>query len=261
MALAFSVQAQPVQVIGSDSMVQAALAWAEAFSGSVEVSGGGSGIGVAALLDGSADIATLARPLQKDEAERLTKLFGAAPVVTPVAFDALAVFVHKDNPVSKISLIELRDVFFANGKLDDWKQLGGADSRRIIPASRHSNSAANNFFHEAVGGKRAEFKAFQMYSGSNEIVDAIASIPASIGYASLAFRRDGVKPLALSGNIGGEPVLPTAQTIRDGTYPLSRPLYFVSSLTARAETKAFIGFVTGKVGQPLVEKQGFTTLK
>lgn len=260
-ALSLFAEAAPVQVVGSDSVVVLASSWAGAFGAPVEVSGGGSGIGVAALLNGSADIATVARPLEVGENEQLTKRFGAAPFVTKVAYDSLAVFVHKDNPVSKISFVGLREIYFNGGKFDDWKQLGGPDSVQIVLTARGMNSGAHYFFREAVGGKRAEFKAgIPTFSGSDDILRIIAETPAAIGYAAPAHRRDGVKALAVSAGVGGEPVMPTAQAIRDGTYPLSRPLYFVSSPKASAETKRFIDFVTGNVGQTIAEKEGATPL-
>ena len=260
-ALSLFVEAAPVQVVGSDSVVVLASSWAGAFGAPVEVSGGGSGIGVAALLNGSADIATVARPLEVGENEQLTKQFGAAPVVTKVAYDSLAVFVHKDNPVSKISIPELRGIFFEGGKIDDWKQLGGPDSVRIAPVGHGGNSGMQAFLQAVVGGKGARWKSgISTFSGTNDGIAVIAQSPSAIGYAYPASRREGVKIVAVSSENGREPVMPTPQTIRDGTYPLARPLYFVSSPKASAETKRFIHFVTSNVGQTIAEKEGATPL-
>ena len=256
-----SAEAGPVQVIGSDSMVVLAAEWAEAHRKPVEVSGGGSGIGVAALLNGSADIATVARPLEQGESEALTKQFGAAPVVTKVVHEALAVFVHKDNPVSRMTFDELRGIYGTGGKIDNWSQLGGAIASQIAPLGRHSNSGAYFYFRETVLGKRAEFKeGIREFSGSPDTVKLIATTPTAIGFAPPRYQRDGVKPLALSSAPEREPVLPTTKTIRDGSYPISRPLYFVSSPKASAETKKFIEFVLSKEGQSVAAKQGYTAL-
>ncbi len=260
-ALSFSVEAASVRVVGSDSIIVLASSWAEAFGAPVEVSGGGSGIGVAALINGSADIATVARPLDESENQELTKRFGAAPVVTKVAYDALAVFVHKDNPVSKITIGELREIYIAGGKIDNWSQLGGKAPSKIAPLVRHSNSGALVYFREAVLGKRAEFKeGMRGFSTGADIVLLIEVTPTAIGFALPSNQRDGVKPLALSAAPDRESVIPTGKTIRDGTYPISRPLYFVSSPKASAETKKFIEFVLSKEGQSFAEKQGYTPL-
>ena len=256
-----SAEAGPVQVIGSDSMVVLAAEWAEAHRKPVEVSGGGSGIGVAALLNGSADIATVARPLEQGESEALTKQFGAAPVVTKVVHEALAVFVHKDNPVSKMTFDELRGIYGTGGKIDNWSQLGGAIASQIAPLGRHSNSGAYFYFRETVFGKRAEFKmGIRGVSGYGDTVKLIAATPTAIGFAPLPYQHDGVKPLALCSAPDREAVMPTDKSIRDGTYPISRPLYFVSSPKASAETKTFIEFVLSKDGRAVAAKQGYTAL-
>lgn len=239
-----------------------AASWAEAYGKPVEVMGGGSGVGVAALLNGSADIATVARPLEEAEHQELTKRFGAPPVVTKVAYDAIAIFVHKDNPVSKMTMDELREIYVAGGKIDNWSQFDWATPAQIAPLARQPNSGAFVFFRESVGRKRAEFKeGIPGLPGSREIVRLIEATPTAIGFAVLSAQRGGVKPLAISSTPDRKAVMPTAEAIRDGTYPISRPLYFVSSPKASPRTKKFIEFVLSKEGSVIAKKEGYTSLR
>ena len=170
-----------LQNIGSDTMVNLAQAWAEAYhevdkSVSVEVSGGGSGIGVAALINGTCDIANSSRKLEKEEEEKATAKYGGKhPTEHLVGYDALAIYVHPSNPISEISVEQLSEIYKEGGKISKWSELGvtapgGQDE--IARVSRQNNSGTYHYFREAVVGKKADFKqGSRDMNGSKEVVD------------------------------------------------------------------------------------------
>jgi phosphate transport system substrate-binding protein len=256
-------QASRVIVIGADSMVNIAQAWAEGYGATIEVKGGGSGIGFASLIDGTAQIAMSSREPEVEEMRKLTENFGGPPVQTLVAYDVLAAFVNKANPVERITFDELRGIYFEGGRIDDWKQLGVANTGAIVRLGRMSGSGVGvyNLFRTTIGGRRSEFRTGSKdFPGSAEVVTHCAKTPAAICYAALGYAHDGVKPLAVAKDKDGKPALPTPTAVRDGSYPLGRKLYFVTSPKADAATKKFVEFVTGPNGQKMAVEYGLISL-
>ena len=262
LSLVASSFAQKVRLVGSDAMVVVAQDLADKYGEAIEVNGGGSGIGVAALLNESAEIAMSARELEPVEIQKLTEKFGGPPVQTVVAYDALAIFVHKDNPVERITFDGLREVFLEGGKFDHWKVFGAAPLGEIVPFAGNDLGKAA-FFRGAIGGKRAEFKAgVRRFSGNpSDGVELCAVTRTCICYSRPAAAQDGVKALAVAKDKDGKPLVPSPANVRDGSYPLARKLYFVTTAKADAATVKLVAFVTSPEGQKVVADAGLVPVK
>lgn len=259
-----------IQNIGSDTMVNLAQAWAEAYGHkhkdvSVEVSGGGSGVGVAALLNGTADIANCSRHLEPKELA-LAKKQGEAPKEILVGFDGLALYVHKNNPIEQLSLEELAELFREHGSIDSWKQLGveaipGARTDRVIRVSRQNNSGTYHYFRETVLGKKADMKPGSLdMNGSKEVVELVSQTPGAIGYSGLGYATSKVKVLKISKRKGEPGVMPSRTSIHDKSYPISRPLFMVTPSTPKPSAQAYLDFVLSPEGQELVLSTGYVPL-
>src|SRR5688572_18161161 len=227
-----SSERQAVQNIGSDTMVNLAQAWAEAYakvepSISVEVSGGGSGIGVAALINGTCDIANSSRKLEPEEFEKAKAKHGHEPKEYLVGFDALAIYVHPSNPMTEISVEELSEIYREGGKIDKWSQLGAKVPKDdIIRVSRQNNSGTYHYFREMVVGKKSDMKpGSNDMNGSKDVVELVSRTPSAIGYSGLGYRTDKVKVLKVSKKKGDKTVEPSIPTTWDNSYPIARPMF------------------------------------
>src|SRR5215471_17766194 len=214
---------EAIQDIGSDTMVNLAQAWAEAYAGidpsiSVEVSGGGSGVGIAALLNGTANIANASRTMDSLETAK-AKGAGMDPKEFLVGYDGLAIYVHKDNPLNEISIEELGEIYREGGKIDDWSALGvksipGAKSNAIVRVSRQNNSGTYQYFREHVVGKKNDYKPGSLdMNGSKEVVELVAKTPGAIGYSGLGYATPDVKILKVSKKKGEPAVAPSIATV------------------------------------------------
>lgn len=250
-----------IQVTGSDTMLQLAQAWAEAYRTvaprqAVAVTGGGSGAGIAALINDTTDIANASRHIKDEELAKLS----TPPEEYVVAVDALAVVVHPDNPVDRISLPQLSAVY--QGRIRNWRELGGRDAP-IVLLSRETNSGTHVYFLEEVlrlGDKenRAVFASRTLLMPSSVgITSEIRRNPNAIGYDGLGYVTEHEKVLALAEEEGDPFIPPSVATARDGSYPLSRALFIYTRGRERPELKAFIDWVLGDEGQALVERLGF----
>jgi phosphate transport system substrate-binding protein len=260
-----------IQNIGSDTMVNLAQAWAEAYAGvepgiSVEVSGGGSGVGVAALINGTAEIANSSRKLEPEEIEKAKLKNGQEPKEHLVGFDGLAIFVHKDNPISEIAMEDLAEIYKESGKLDRWSALGvtsipGAKSDEIIRVSRQNNSGTYAYFRETVVGKKNDFKAGSMdMNGSKEVVELVGKTPGAIGYSGLGYATAAVKVLKVSKKRGEPAVMPSVATVLDKTYPIARPMFMYTPGEPTGAVKKYLDWIHSDVGQKLVETTGYVPL-
>ena len=258
-----------IQNIGSDTMVNIAQAWAEAYHDvdpnvSVEVSGGGSGIGVAALLNGTCDIANSSRHLEPAEIEKATAKYNAAPKEFTVGYDALAIYVHPSNPLTEISVEELGDIFREGGKVSKWSDLGvtipGAPDE-IVRVSRQNNSGTYHYFREAVVGKNADFKqGSRDMNGSKDVVELVSTTPTAIGYSGIGYRTDKVKVLKVAKKKGEPAVEPTITTTLDKTYPIARPMLMYTPPNPPEHVSKFIAWVLAPAGQKIVEETGYIPL-
>lgn len=257
-----------IQNIGSDTMVNLAQAWAEAYtkvdpSVSVEVAGGGSGIGVAALLNGTCEIANSSRHLEPEEMEKARARYGAEPVEILVGFDALAIYVHPSNPLTEISVEELSDIYREGGAINKWSDLGvqipGARDE-IVRVSRQNNSGTYHYFREAVLAKKDFKPGSRDMNGSKDVVALVESTPGAIGYSGIGYRTDKVKVLKVSKTKGGNSVVPSIEATWDKSYPIARPMYFYTPPQVGEHVTRYVAWVTGSEGQKLVQEKGYIPL-
>ncbi|MDI6712805.1 MAG: phosphate ABC transporter substrate-binding protein [Anaerosomatales bacterium] len=246
-----------ITIQGSDTMVNLATAWAEKFMDEnpeveVTVQGGGSGTGIAALINGTVDFANASREMKEEEiAEAESK--GINPVEHKVAIDGIAVIVNAANPVEALTMEQLGKIF--RGEITNWKEVGGPD-KPIVLLSRDSSSGTYEYFKEEVVGKDKEYaKTAKLLPSSQAIVDEVKANEAGIGYVGLGYISDDVKVVAIDG------VKASVETAKDGTYPIARYLYMYSNGEVDGLLKAYLDWVLGPEGQALVADEGFVPLQ
>jgi phosphate transport system substrate-binding protein len=259
-----------IKVTGSDTMVNLAQAWAEAYQKahpevSLQVKGGGSGVGIKSLSEGKIDIANSSRKMKQSEIDDTVKRTGKEPKEFQVAIDALAIIVHKDNPMEKISIPELADIYGKDGKAEKWSDLGidyaGCKDGNIVPFSRLSNSGTYLYFKEATVGEKGEYRqGMPQQSGSSEVVEVVATTQCGIGYVGMGYLTDKVKVVPVSKEKDGELVSPSIETATDGRYPVSRPLFIYTLGDPSPSVQAYIDWILSDEGQKVVEEMGYVPL-
>ena len=258
-----------IQNTGSDTMVNLAQAWAEEYAKvnpmvSVEVSGGGSGTGIAALINGTVDIANCSRRFEPQEIEQAKKNTGKGPREFTVGYDALAVYVHKNNPLEEITLDRLAEIYGEGGKITKWSQLGvrmpaGADE--IIRVSRQSNSGTYHYFREGILGKGRDFKlGSRDMHGSKDVVELVSRTPGAIGYSGMGYATSEVKMLRIAKKAGDKSFAPTVENTLNHTYPIARPLYMYTLGEPTGPVKKYIDWVHSDPGQKIVTQSGYVPL-
>lgn len=260
-----------IQNAGSDTMVNLAQAWAESYASleqkiSVEVSGGGSGTGIAALINGTVDIANCSRSMKPSEIEKAVQNTGKEPKEFIVGFDALAVYVHKENPLEKISLQQLADIYGEQGQMTTWSKLdiqyAACKSDEIIRVSRQSNSGTYVYFREAILGKTGDFKlGSRDLHGSKDVVELVANTPCAIGYSGMGYATDHVKMLKVSKKDGEQAAGPSVENTLNGTYPIARPLYIYSLGEPSGDVKKYLDWILSEAGQSIVSKSGYVPVE
>jgi phosphate transport system substrate-binding protein len=255
-----------IQNKGSDTMVNVAQVWAEEFRKvapdiEVEVSGGGSGVGIAALIRGTVDIANASREIKPSEAEQAIKNTGKAPVSFIVGYDALAVYVHKDNPLEEITLEQIADIYAEGGQTTRWSQLGvtipGVRDDTIVRVSRQSSSGTYEFFREHALGNRDFRLGSRDLNGSKEVVELVAATPTAIGYSGMGYATPGVKMLKVAPRAGAPAVAPTVAAVHDRSYPLARSLHVYTLGEPQGAVKRYIDWILSDAGQKIVEESGY----
>ena len=258
-----------IQDTGSDTMVNLAQAWAEAYAKveptvSVEVSGGGSGTGIAALSSGTVDIANCSRRFEQQEIETAKKNTGKEPREFMVGYDALAVYVSKNNPLNEITLQQLADIYSEGGKITKWSQLGvklPGGNDEIIRVSRQSNSGTYFYFREAILGKGHDFKlGSRDMQGSKDVVELVANTPTAIGYSGMGYNTPDVKQLHVAKKAGDKAYAPTVESTLDHTYPIARPLFMYTLGEPTGAVKKYIDWVHSEDGQKIVVSSGYVPL-
>lgn len=265
MAITFATSAfaakdkNSIQVKGSDTMVNLSQAWAEKYmeknpSNFVAVTGGGSGTGLSSLISGTCDIAMSSRNIKEKEIA-LAKQKGISPNEIKVALDGLAVVVNPGNPISKLTLAQLADIF--TGRVTNWKEIGGKDEK-IVVLSREVNSGTHVYFKEHVLRKndpnsKEEFApGALMLSSSQAIADEVAGNTAAIGYYGMGYISKKQKPLSLAKDEKSEYETPTIENVINGKYPISRPLFLYTNGAPEGLVKKFVDFTLSKEGQDIV---------
>jgi phosphate transport system substrate-binding protein len=255
--VATTFQAQKLK--GSDTVLPLAQKEAEVFGKkfkkSVTVIGGGSGVGIAALLDGTTEIAMASRKMKFDEKVKMQE-GGKSVVEKVIAYDALAVIVNPSNSVSKLTRAQLEGIF--TGKITNWKQVGGEDMA-IVPYSRESSSGTYEFFKEHVLKNKNYKNAILSMPATGAIVQSVSQTKGAIGYVGLAYLEKDVKAIEVSFD-GKTFVAPSMATAKNKTYPIVRPLFFYLEKKTEAKAKPFIDFVLSEEGQKIVEKVGYVSL-
>jgi phosphate transport system substrate-binding protein len=255
-----------IQNKGSDTMVNVAQVWAEEYAKAapaveVEVSGGGSGVGLAALLKGAVDIANASRDIKPSEIEQAEKNTGRKPVGFNVGYDALAVYVHKDNPLSEITLEQLADLYAEGGKTTRWSELGvkipGVSDDTIVRVSRQSSSGTYEFFREHALGNKDFRLGSRDLSGSKEVVELVGGTLTAIGYSGMGYATAAVKMLKVAPKPGSPAVAPTVAGVHDGTYPMARSLHLYTLGEPQGAVKQYIDWILSDAGQKVVEDSGY----
>lgn len=253
--------------IGSDTLVNLALAWAEAYMTlhpdvRISVTGGGSGTGIAAMINGTTEIANASREIKPEELAA-AKANGFDPIQFTVARDAIAIVVHPSNPVQSLTLQQLSDIY--TGKITRWTQVGG-ENRPIVLLSRESNSGTYVYFLENVI-RLGDSKSTLLFSSDTLLMPSsqgisveVQSNPNAIGYDGLGYVTPEQKVLAVASGAGQSAVLPSAASVNAGTYPISRPLYMYAARPPAGELKAYLDWVMHD-GQALVTQLGFVPLQ
>ncbi len=269
-----STASQPAAYIqnkGSDTIVNLALAWAERYQEEhpnirISVTGGGSGTGIAALLNGTVDIANASRQISPDEIKQ-AQAKGIKPEEFVIARDAIAVIVNPENPISRLTLKQLSDLY--SGKISNWKELGG-DDRPIVRLSRETNSGTHVYFLETVVrlGSKTDKTLFSMDTlllpSSEGIIAELRDNPNAIGYDGLGYvPTDGtVKVIAVAKDANGPYVLPSVESVNSKTYPIARDLYMYTAGDPKGAVKDYLDWIrTSPEGQGIVGKLGFVPIK
>lgn len=247
------------RVKGSDTVLPLAQKEAEMFNkkgGSVTVTGGGSGVGISALLAGTTDIASASRKIKFDEKVKFQQA-GKSLVEKIIAFDALAVVVNPGNKVSQLTRQQLEDIF--TGKITNWKQVGGADLA-IVAYSRETSSGTYEFFKEHVLKNKNYKKNILSMPATGAIIQSVSQTKGAIGYVGLAYLEKDVKAIKVSYD-GKTFVAPSVATAKNKTYPIVRPLFFYYDKKNAAKFASFINFVESPQGQEIVDKVGYISLR
>lgn len=259
-----------IQNKGSDTMINLAQALAEEYQKvapevAIAVSGGGTGVGIASLQNGTVDIANASREMKAKEKEETKKNTGKDPVEHKVAYDALAIYVHKNNPIAKITRSQLGCIYGEGGTCTKWSDLGvevpGCSGQEIVRASRQNNSGTYAYFREWVLGEGKDFKlGSRDMSGSKDVVDLVASTPCAIGYSGIGYKTGEVRAVCLAAADDEQCVEPSVAAALSGAYKLSRPLYMITLGEPEGDVKAYLDWVRSDAGQAIVEKTGYAQL-
>lgn len=253
---------------GSDTIVNLALAWAETYQGEhpdvrISVTGGGSGTGIAALINNTVDLANASRKIKDEEiAEAQAK--GVEPLEHIIARDAIAVIVNPENPVNELTLQQLSDIY--SGKLVNWTEVGGED-RPIVKLSRETNSGTHVYFLETVLrlGNSEDKTLFSMDTlllpSSEGIISEVRDNPNAIGYDGLGYVPDDLKMIAIAKEEDGAYVLPSIETVNDKSYAIARDLYIYTNGQPQGIVKEYLDWILSEEAQQIVADLGFVPVK
>lgn len=259
-----------IQNKGSDTLVQVAQAWAEAYAEvnpevAIAVTGGGSGTGISAMINGTVDLANASRQMKEEEIEA-AQANGVDPVEFTVGYDALAIFLHPANPIESMTLEQLAEIYGEDGEIDTWSQLGitvpGCNSDEIVRVSRQNNSGTYVYFREAVLGPTRDFKlGSRDMHGSTDVVDLVANTPCAIGYSGLAYQSDHIKMPSIALTPDATPIMPSVDTAVDQSYPIARPLFMYTPGQPEGATQTYLEWILSDEGQCIILEKGYAPVR
>ena len=256
-----SISASAQRIKGSDTVLPVAQQTADRFMNQhpdtrVTVTGGGTGVGISALLDNTTDIAMASRPIKFSEKMKI-KSAGEDVAEIVVAYDALAVVAHPSNPVKQLTRQQLEDIF--RGKITNWKQVGG-DDRKIVVYSRETSSGTYEFFKESVLKNKNYMASSLSMPATGAIIQSVSQTKGAIGYVGLAYVSPRVKTLSVSYD-GKHYAAPTVENATNKTYPIVRPLYYYYNVKKKAEIDPLVQYILSPDGQDIIKKSGYIPVK
>jgi phosphate transport system substrate-binding protein len=256
-----------IRMEGSDTMVNLAQAWAEKYHQqhpdvSVQVLGGGSGVGVASLTDGNCDMANTSRRMKPEETEKVRARQGAKPLEHIVGYDAMGIYVHPGNPIESISLGELAEVFGDGGTIRRWSELGvdmpPRVPDRIIRVSRQNSSGTYSYFREHVLGRKRDMGLGALEAnGSKDAVALVSRTPCAIGYSGMGYATPGVKMVSVARKKGEPGIEPTLENAKADKYPITRPLLIYTVGEPTGPLKEYLAWILSPSGQKTVAQLGY----
>ncbi len=249
---------------GSDTIVNLARAWAEKYQDEhpdvrISVTGGGSGTGIASLINKTVDIANASRQIKQEEVDQ-AKANGVDPLEHVIARDAIAVIVNPENPVAELTLKQISDIY--SGKITNWQEVGGED-RPIVRLSRETNSGTHVYFLETVLrlGSKEDKTLFSMDTlllpSSEGIIAEVRQNPNAIGYDGLGYVPKDLKMIAIAKEAGGAYVLPSISTVNDKSYAIARDLYMYTNGEPTGTVKEYLDWIMSAEAQQIVADLGF----
>ncbi len=257
-----STAAKRITIKGSDTMVILGQRWAEEYMKAhpgvtIQVTGGGSGVGISALINGATDICEASRPMKQSEKDKLKERFFTTGVEIPVAKDGVTFFLAEANPLSELTLDQIKDIY--TGKVTNWKQLGGDDAK-IVPYGRENSSGTYVFVKDNIL-KGADFApATQTLPGTAAVVNAVSKDKNGIGYGGAGYAK-GVKHTKVKKDAKNPGYEPTAENVKANLYPVSRDLYWYLKESPTGEVKKLVDWVLSPAGQAIVSKVGYFPVK
>lgn len=256
-----TAQDKSITIKGSDTMVLLGQRWAEVYmkknpGSRIQVTGGGSGTGIAALINGTTDICEASRPMKDKERGDVKAKRGAEVKETPVAVDGLAIYLNTANPIKELSLEQIKGIY--TGRITNWKDVGGKDGK-IIAYSRENNSGTYAYFKEHVLANGDFHPSIQTLPGTSAVTNAVAKDPKSIGYGGIAYAK-GIHHAMVKKDDSTPAVEPSMENVLSAKYPISRYLYWYTAGEPAGDMKKLVDWVLGPEGQKLVQEVGYYPL-
>jgi len=251
-----------VTIKGSDTMVILAQRWAEKYMEknpdvSVQVTGGGSGVGISALINGSTDICNSSRPMKKSEMDKLKMRYNSLGYETKAAKDGVTLYVNESNGVSEMTIDQIKAIYL--GEIINWKDVGGQDAK-IVLYGRENSSGTYVYFRDNVLGGKDYSPAMQTLPGTAAVVNAVSKDKVGIGYGGAAYAK-GIKILKVKKDAGSPAYEPTPETIKQDQYPVTRYLFMYTRVKPAGDMKNFIDWALSDEGQTIVTQVGYFPVK
>jgi phosphate transport system substrate-binding protein len=253
---------EKITVKGSDTMVILAQRWAEKYMSAhpdvvIQVTGGGSGTGISALINGTTDICNASRPMKPSERDKLKTRYGSLGVEIKSARDGLSVYVNEQNQVKELTLQQLKDIY--TSKITNWKEVGGPDEK-IILYGRENNSGTYVYFKDNVLLGDDYSSSMQSMPGTAAVVNAVAKDKLGIGYGGAAYGK-GIREVKVKKEEGSPAYAPTLENIKSGNYPISRFLYMYVKNRPTGALKQYIDWILNDEGQKIVSEVGYFPIR